>query len=292
MPKKRTKKTLELWSLKYLALRLGIAIDELISVSENVEKLHWSWKEPKRNGEFRDLSDAAPRLKKIHKAIHRLLKGVDLGDSAYGGVPGRSHYSNATEHCRKRFIYKLDFKAYFPSISHYRVFHLFRHELKCSEDVASILTKLCTFQGQVPQGFGTSMDIANLVCCDLDARIRGLAKKFNLKYTRYVDDLTFSGDFFPYRFIQKVKNIIKSKSWVALNDAKEGLVGKGQAQLVTGLNVKRAKPRISRSYKRAVRYENFNLSRCEIEASSDFVMKKKLSSLKGKEAYIKIVEGA
>ena len=240
------------------------------------------------------LSDAAPRLKKIHKAIHRLLKGVDLGDSAYGGVPGRSHYSNATEHCRKRFIYKLDFKSIFPfhiSLSSFST--CLGHELKCSEDVASILTKLCTFQGQVPQGLRNKHGHSKFSMLRFGRSNQRIGQKIQLKIYALCRRLNILWRLFSiYDLFKMLKNIIKSKSWIALNDAKEGLVGKGQAQLVTGLNVKRAKPRISRSYKRAVRYENFNLSRCEIEASSDFVMKKNLSSLKGKEAYIKIVEGA
>lgn len=292
MPRTRLKKTLDLWSLKHLALRLGISADELIAVSEITDKFYLSWQKPKGDGNFRDLTKVFPRLKKIQKAIHRLLIKIRLDDSAQGGVPGKTNRSNAAIHCRQRFIYKLDFKSYFPSIPHHRVFHLFRQELKCSQEVASILTELCTVNGCVPQGASTSMDIANLVCRDLDPWFRNLANSFGLKYTRYVDDLTFSGKKIPERFVNKFKRIIRSKRWLSLNDKKEVLKDRNQAQTVTGLNVKYEKPRITRSYKKSVRTEKHILSKYVSNMLTDVELNESWSAIKGKENYISYIEGA
>ena len=292
MPKTKTKSSLDLWSLKHLAFRLGISVDELITVSEITDKLYLSWQKPKEDGSFRDLTKVFPRLKTIQKAIHLLLKEIHLDDSAQGGVSGKTNRSNAAIHCGQKFIYKLDFKSYFPSIPHNRVFHLFRHELKCSEEVASVLTKLCTVNGCVPQGAHTSMDIANLVCRDLDPWLRNLAKSFGLKYTRYVDDITFSGRKIPERFIHKFKSIIRSKRWLSLNHKKETLKGRNQTQTITGLNVKYEKPRITRAYKKIVKTEKHILSKYDSKRLTDDELKKSWSKIKGKENYISQIEGA
>ncbi|MBC2716060.1 MAG: RNA-directed DNA polymerase [Desulfobacteraceae bacterium] len=286
------KKTLDLWALKHLALCLDISEDELITVSENTKKYYFSWKKPKKDGTFREISDTAPRLKIIQKKLHQLLKKVVLSDAAHGGVPGRTNQSNADAHCGESFIYKLDFRSYFPSISHQRVFHLFRHELNCSNDVASLLTKLTTINGCVPQGSSTSMDIANLVCRNLDAWLIGLSKSFGLKYTRYVDDLTFSGKHIPERFKKKLKKIIKLKQWLYLNDSKESLNGKNQEQIVTGLNIKYKKPKITRAYKRSVKKEKHILSKLSANELNDTELENSKSSVKGKENYILHIEGA
>lgn len=290
MPKARLKKTLDLWSLRHLALRLSISVDELIAVSEITDKLYLSWQKPKGDGRFRDLAKVFPRLEIIQKSIHRLLKKISIDFAAHGGVPGKTNRSNAAIHCRQRFIYKLDFESYFPSITHHRVFHLFCHELKCSHEVASLLTKLCTVNGCVPQGASTSMDIANLVCCDLDPWISNLAKSFGLKYTRYVDDITFSGKSIPERFVDKFKKIINSKRWLSLNNRKEVIKSKNQEQTVTGLNVKFDKPRISRSYKRSVKTEKHTFSKYASRELTDDELKKSLAKIKGKENYISHIE--
>jgi len=88
-----------------------------------------------------------------------------------------------------------------------------------------------------------STDIANLVCRKIDRRIEGLAPLFNTSYTRFVDDITFSGDYIPNSFIKMVKQII-AQSGYKLNSDKELLCGKHQSQVVTGLTVNRKKPKV------------------------------------------------
>lgn len=157
-------------------------------------------------------------------------------------------------------------------------------------DDKGILTKLCTVNGSVPQGASTSMDIANLVCRDLDPWLRTLADSFSLKYTRYVDDITFSGKKVPERFIKKFKEIIESKKWLSLNDKKEVLKGKNQRQTVTGLNVKYDKPRVPKSYKKAVETEKHILSKFAFDGFTGEERKKAWAAIAGKENYILHVE--
>lgn len=61
-----------------------------------------------------------------------------------------------------------------------------------SPDVASLLTKLTTYKGHVPQGAPTSTYIANLVFTKTGNELAQLAKEYNITFTSFVDDLTFS----------------------------------------------------------------------------------------------------
>ena len=73
---------------------------------------------------------------------------------------------------------------------------------KNKEPLAFLLSSLCTHPFEVngkekivlPQGSPTSPTITNVLCYELDKHLFQLAKKYNAKYSRYADDITFSCD--------------------------------------------------------------------------------------------------
>lgn len=262
MPNVHSKEHLCIRNLKHLSYRLGFPNRLLEELAENTDKYYKFVFKKKPNGDVREISIISQPLKRIQRAIHRLLTEIYLPEYVHGGVKAKSNYTNAEVHCKKDLLLKLDLEKYFPSISHHRVYGLFLHELKCSREVACLLTKLCTVKGQVPQGASTSIDIANLVFRKTDYRLKGLASKFGFEYTRFVDDLTFSGKNISRRFIDIVKSIV-SDSGFRLNDAKEELRAKHQPQVVTGLSVKFKKPRVPRKKKREWRKDKYIFEKFE-----------------------------
>src|SRR5205085_7108156 len=129
---------------------------------------------------------------------------------AQGFVPGRSIVSNASVHAGQAVVVSLDLQDFFPSIGFARVRSVFQ---RCgySPAVATVLALLCTecprrlveYDGKrywvatgprgLPQGTCTSPALSNQEARRLDKRLGGLAAKLGLAYTRYADDLTFSG---------------------------------------------------------------------------------------------------
>lgn len=95
-------------------------------------------------------------------------------------------------------------------------------------------------QAHLPQGGPTSPALANLVCFHLDARLSGYAKEADAHYTRYADDLTFSGSAALRRhaapFVRGVGTIVADEGF-ALNPAKTRVEGRGDRQQVTGIVV-------------------------------------------------------
>lgn len=71
------------------------------------------------------------------------------------------------------------------------------------ESVAMFLANLCCYKTQLPQGAPTSPYLSNLRFRKIDDLISSYTKEFNIRYTRYADDMTFSGDFNPHRLIKK-----------------------------------------------------------------------------------------
>lgn len=282
-------KQLSLKTVKHLSYRLGFASEILEDVSSKSGTSYVIHYKSKKNGEQRKIFAPKPLLKKVQKAVQKLLREVSISNSAHGGIKGRSNVSNAKVHCLNKWVYQLDFKNFFPNISHHMVYGLFFHELKCSPKVASLLTKICTIEGQVPAGGVMSTDIANLLCRKTDRRINGLASAFDIYYTRYVDDLTFSGKNIPDFFKNKVKKIIQQGGFI-LHPEKESLCGAHQPQIVTGLSVNGNRPKIPRKIKHQLRKEEYFFQKYETGKMTKTMIEKREQSFHGKKSYFNYID--
>ncbi len=174
---------------------------------------------------MRILEAPRARLKSLQRHIaNSLLNCIPSHTSVHGFVRGRSAISYVQPHIGKQILLRMDLQDFFPSIEATRVFGLFR-ALGYPHAVTQTLTNLCTaccseekldsiakehfrFASQrdhatrlrllycrkhLPQGAPTSPSLANLIAYQLDCRLNGLAKNVGLSYTRYADDLLFSG---------------------------------------------------------------------------------------------------
>jgi hypothetical protein len=169
---------------------------------------------------FRLLEMPKRRLKALQRhVLHGLLDRIPPHEAAHGYRRGRSLLSYAAPHSGRRLVLRLDLRDFFPSIPAARVHALFRTAGYPAE-VAALLTGLCTsavpwdvlraypapaeepatWRGlrlllgpHLPQGAPTSPALANLCAYRLDRRLAALARKAGAQYTRYADDLAFSG---------------------------------------------------------------------------------------------------
>jgi hypothetical protein len=211
---------------------------------------------PKRSGGQRLIHAPKRRLKAIQRSLNEhLVSRLPVSPFAHGFRLGRSVASNAAPHVGKRVVIKLDIADCFPSIHFGRVRGLL---LGCgySFPVAQTLAVLMTEAPRQPvevegkvyhvpigprvcvQGAPTSPGLCNAVLRRLDYRLAGLAQKYGFEYTRYADDLTFSGD-----DAAKVKPVVTIAARIAaeeglpLNRAKTRVHRAGQRQVVTGVTV-------------------------------------------------------
>jgi hypothetical protein len=186
-----------------------------------LRRYDYRWK-PKRNGSTRLIEAPRGRLKAIQRRIAReILDAIPPHDAAHGFRTGRSVRSFVEPHAGRALVLKLDLLDFFPTIATARVVALFR-TAGYPGPVARTLAGLCVnraplglwrrpdspgFRGaesyrtrqlyrgsHLPQGAPTSPALANLCAHRLDARLLGLARSAGATYTRYADDLAFSGD--------------------------------------------------------------------------------------------------
>ena len=152
-------------------------------------------------GEYwaRIINPPKPELKDIQKRINAyLVKNIPLPNYAFGGVKGKDNIRNARFHKGQKFVFQTDLNDFFPRITNKMVYAMFV-ENGFSHDVASLLTKLTTLQGHLPQGAPTSPYIANLVFVPTGRVLQAIADRERLRFTTFVDDVTFSSqnDFKP-----------------------------------------------------------------------------------------------
>lgn len=237
---------------------------------ESTQQSHYTshWKE-KRTGGWRLIESPKPILKSIqYRILDEILNRAPIHHAAHGFVPGRSIRSNAAPHVGQRIVLKFDLENFYATVSFPRVVAIFRSFGYCRE-AAIWLARLTTSQipknipfpggnpqairpflsRHLPQGAPTSPALANLSAYGLDLRLRGLARKFNVNYTRYADDLTFSGDERFARslptFIPLVEQIVQAERF-QVHRHKRRVLRSNQQQRVTGivvnekLNVSRA----------------------------------------------------
>lgn len=193
---------------------------------------------PKKRGGVRKIDIPSLRLKEIQKWIlNNILYNYVVDDSCCGFVKGKSIYDNAIQHTNKKCVLNMDIKDFFPSISQKQVFQALYY-VGYSKNVSFYLSKLLTKNSILPQGSPASPMVSNIVARRLDNRLRKVSACFGATYTRYADDLTFSGDSNIKQLIPIVEEIVEDEEF-HINKNKTRYAHYYQRQEVTGLIVNR-----------------------------------------------------
>ena len=240
--------------LSSLERDLGISARTLYAVSNNLSKHYRKAKLPKKNGGFRNLSVPDEVLKNIQKRISEVLL-THMPTSCYAKAYrfGSSTLRNAKHHVGKQVVLKLDILHFFDSIRYSTVKDKVFPEKIYAEPLRILLTMLCYYKDTLPQGAPSSPAITNIILYEFDELIGRWCQDQGISYTRYCDDMTFSGDFDPTEVIRYVKLELKGMGFL-LNEQKTRIQHTGQRQSVTGIVVNE-KLSIPADYRRKLRQE-------------------------------------
>lgn len=268
----------------------------------------------KKKGEKRIISSPVLQLRNIQYFIKIILEALyEPPECVMGFVKKKSVVDNAKKHLNKCYVQNLDIKDFFPSVTQEMIFRcliLYPYHIKYR--VAFMIARLCCIRREddskvLPQGSPTSPIIANMVCKKLDEDIINLAKQYNLEYTRYADDMTFSGQYNAFKddghFMIKLNAIIE-KYGFKLNPDKKRIQKHGSRQEVTGIIISSI-TNVRRKYIKEIRvmlhnWEAFGYERANKCFSDCYIEKgcKKYPNppdlknvLDGKLEYLKMVKG-
>lgn len=269
---------------------------------------------PKRGGGLRAVSAPKPDLAAAQRWIlAEILEQLDPEPEAHGFVRGRSIVTNAVAHCNRAVVVNLDLRDFFPTITFPRVRGLFR-SFGYSGQIASLLALLTTEPPRMavevdgppgapprrfavalgervlPQGAATSPAITNLICRGFDRRLSGLAASHGFTYSRYADDLTFSGDD-PAALgglLRHVRAVIADEGFVE-HPTKTRVMRRGRRQEVTGIGVN-DKPAVCRRELRTLRAILHNAARFGLESQNRAHHPSFAAYLRGRVEYVCMVD--
>lgn len=245
-----------IFEIEHLSQIMNIDHLGFVKMVNSPESFYRSFRIRKARGGYRNIDAPYPSLQSCQRWIYKnILLKLDVHTSAHGFVNGRSIFSNASSHLNQKALLKLDLKDFFPSISINWVINLFS-SLGYPPNVTFYLASLCCFDGVLAQGAVTSPYLSNLLLRGLDVRLNSLASKYDLIYTRYADDMAFSGEYIPHKFIDIANGVITDFG-LSLNETKSRLHTRPGKRIVTGLSVSGNEIRLPRSYKRKLKQELF-----------------------------------
>ncbi|MBE2213013.1 MAG: RNA-directed DNA polymerase [Opitutaceae bacterium] len=308
-----TRLGLPLWRTESeIATALGLTVGQLrhFSIHRERERTpHYvTFAIPKRGGGERLIMAPKRRLKAIQRTLlAQLVDKLPVTEHAHGFRRGRSIRTGAEPHVGRRVVMHLDLKDFFPSVTFARVRG---YLVACGYGypVATTLALLMTEAARQPvsiegeifhvptglrhcvQGAPTSPALCNAIAAKLDRRLAGLARKFGVAYTRYADDLTFSGDLdakITGRLLHHVGAIIQAEGFT-INSAKTRILHRGRRQSVTGVTVNKDAG-LSRTERRVLRATAHRLTTLRREGAPDAAAERVLA---GQLAYLAMLNPA
>lgn len=279
---------------------------------------YYSFLLKKKNGGNRTIYTPCPKLKILQWCIKILLEEIYIPNpNCYGFVKGQSIYNNALQHINSQIVYNLDLKDFFGSISDQKIIKILcSKRYKFNYSASKAIVNICTInKGDtrfLPQGSPLSPLISNIIADRLDFRLSRLCAKYEIIYSRYADDLTFS---FNYSVLKKWKShgfrkglkeiifsIIEDEGF-RINPKKTHISYSYQRQQVTGVIVNH-QPNVKREYVKLIRtllnnWEKDGYVVATFKFNSSNNLNSKLHEIKnldqyiaGKLAYMKMIKGS
>lgn len=227
---------------------------------------------PKKSGGKRQITAPTRTLKSLLTYVNMLLQAIyEPAPCVMGFTQGRSITDNAQKHIGKHYVFNIDLKDFFPSVAQARVWK--KLQLPpfnfCNDEkngrkrriLADVIAGSCCMKVDehtyvLPQSAPTSPVLTNIICDRLDRRLTGLANRFDVTYSRYADDITFSSMHNVYQkdgeFVQELHRIVEGQGFT-INPTKTRLCRVNQRQEVTGLTVN-VKANVTREYVQDIRH--------------------------------------
>lgn len=223
-------------SPKHFSLLVGLEHQYICNMAYASDRFYRHFSIPKSNGQARNIDEPLPDLKFVQSWIlHNILEKCAVSDYAKAYLKGRTLKHNARFHRAQKIVVTMDIKNFFPSISVKDITEIFEN-MGYFHDLSCFLAHLCCYNNVLPQGAPTSPYLSNLRMITLDDKISEYTYEKSIRYTRYADDLTFSGDFNPHFLISNISKFVYNEGF-CINPQKTRIARSNTRQEVTGIIV-------------------------------------------------------
>lgn len=225
-----------IYNTSHLSVLVGYKKDYIKRAVIFTPKYYRNFEIKKKNGKIRKISEPLPSLKEIQDWIlQNILEVEKVSPFAKAYRKKVSLTENLKFHKQQSKVVTLDLQDFFPSITTKNVEDIF-YSFGYSELISNLLSKLCTKDGYLPQGAPTSPYLSNIYFKRADDQIIKYCLGNEIRYTRYADDLSFSGNFDELKLIEFIKSIVQSIG-LSLHPDKIKIMKPHERQTVTGIVV-------------------------------------------------------
>lgn len=274
--------------LLWLAHRIRVP-DHRSRRGRHFDDLYRTHKLPKKTGGYRTITVPDRRLKRLQRRL--LDEGfarVRLSRDAHGFRKGHSILTNAMPHVGKPMVVNVDIESFFPNTKYDQIVRACRRLCggRLSERTTRFVADLCSYGGALPTGAPTSPAVGNIVLHDVDRALSRAGARFDISYSRYADDLTFSGHNRTHLILPFVEHVLAERGYRLAPD-KFNFFRRGRRQMVTGLVVN-DKPNLPRRLRRRLRAAVHHRTRGKMPYWQDRPMGD--AELRGRLAFLKLVQ--
>ena len=251
-------------SPKHFSLLVGLEHQYICNMAYASDRFYRHFSIPKSNGQARNIDEPLPDLKFVQSWIlHNILEKCAVSDYAKAYLKGRTLKHNARFHRAQKIVVTMDIKNFFPSISVKDITEIFEN-MGYFHDLSCFLAHLCCYNNVLPQGAPTSPYLSNLRMITLDDKISEYTYEKSIRYTRYADDLTFSGDFNPHFLISNISKFVYNEGF-CINPQKTRIARSNTRQEVTGIIVN-SHMQLSKEKRKLIRQQVYYIRKFGLES--------------------------
>ncbi len=257
-----------IYNLPHLAELVGYKKEYLKKAALYSDYFYRNFEITKKNGKKRAISEPLPSLMEIqHWILKNILYKLPVSPFAKAYKPNVNLMENLRFHKKQPKVFTLDLENFFPSITIERIEKIF-HKLGYTPFVSKLLAQLSTRENRLPQGAPTSPYLSNLIFKEADDCISEYCKQHKIRYTRYADDLSFSGDFDEKKLLNKITKTVE-KLDLKINADKTKLMTPNMRQTVTGIVVNE-KPQVVFHKRNALRQTMYYINKFGFEEHREY----------------------
>ena len=213
----------------------------------------------------REIQAPKVALKVIQKWFgHHLGSAISFDDHVFGFIPGKSAPAAAMQHVNARWVYSFDINNFFPSTPK-TIVETTLVEIGYSARAAKLMAGLLCHRESLAQGSPASPVLSNIFLREIDTQLKAIADNFQIRFTRYADDIVFSGiEQCPENIKAQVNGLFEDTCW-NLSKEKEYFSEIPKRLKVHGLLVHGAKPRLTKGYRNRIRAYKYLLASGQIK---------------------------
>ena len=264
-------------SPKHFSLLVGMNHKYVCSMANASGHFYRSFTIPKSNGEKRYIDEPLPDLKFVQDWILKnILERCKTSDYAKAYIKGRTLKHNARFHRAQPVLVTMDIKDFFSSISLNEVTAIFE-QMGYFHKLSRFLAHLCCLKNVLPQGAPTSPYLSNLRMIAFDDKVASYTSNLHIRYTRYADDLTFSGELNPHHLIKDISDFVFEEGF-SINSGKTRVARRGARQEVTGIVVN-SHMQVAKDKRKHIRQQVYYIRKYGIDSHLERVGEKRANYL-------------